>query len=479
MGRSGRLRKILCVNICLAVFLSANLLPQRAAALSANDFRDVKNNWARPAINYVLWHGYMSGVSGTRFDPSGTVSRAQMAQVLYQRAGAPGADLSQNVFKDVKPEKWYAKAAVWCRENRIITGVKPDRFDPNSPVTREQICVMTWNFCSEYLGGTTAGASGEDMAGYTDWPRVSSWAREAVSWAKGSGFMNGTSDTKLTPAGKATREELAQFLYNLDTKVLGLDPDPGGETPPPNTSTVPLADKRGTKLLAHRGGGGTATENTLEAFTRSGERSYYGLECDVQRTKDGQYVIFHDSSLKRMTGMSGSVGDYTLKELQSLPLYETRIDNRVGGKNERLYIPTLQEYLEVCRTYKKQAVIEFTSKLTKPDVYNIIEIVRFEGCLDDAIFISFSMDQLIAARNRLPGQRLMLNCMKQDPSVYIPKLKEYHIDCSCEQQLVKRELIEALHENGLKLGCWTVNEEDTAKRMIFWGVDYIVTDILE
>ena len=104
-GRSVKLRKLIRIDayILLAVFLLTNTLPQRAAALGAYELWDVKFNWARPAVNYALSKGYMAGVSATSFDPTGTVSRAQVAQVLYQKAGAPEVDLSQNVFRDVKP----------------------------------------------------------------------------------------------------------------------------------------------------------------------------------------------------------------------------------------------------------------------------------------------------------------------------------------------------------------------------------------
>lgn len=480
-GRSVKLRKLIRIDayILLAVFLLTNTLPQRAAALGAYELWDVKFNWARPAVNYVLSKGYMAGVSATRFDPTGTVSRAQVAQVLYQKAGAPEVDLSQNVFRDVKPGSWYARAAVWCRENQVIAGVKPDLFAPDAPVTREQVCVMARNFCSEYLGSTLAEASEEEMEGYTDWPKVSSWAREAVCWANKSGFMSGTSENKLTPAGKATREELAQFIYNLDTKVLGLDPGPAEAKPPYNIKTTPLAKKGSTKIIAHRGGGGIATENTIEAFTRSGTRSYYGLECDVQRTRDGQYVVFHDDSLQHLTGMAGAVKDYTLKQLKSFRLYDTRIEKRVGGKNDRLYIPTLREYLKACRLYKKRAVIEFSVNLTAYDVYRIIEIVRSEKYLDKTIFVSFSMDLLIAARGRLPSQPLMLNYLEKSPTHFIPRLRQYHIDFNCAWTRVDRKLVQTMHINNIKLGCWTVNDKKTADKLISWGVDYITTDILE
>lgn len=456
------------------------IIPLPASAAAAYDMWDLKPNWARPAISYALSNGYMSGMGSNHFDPSGTVTRAQLAQVLYNRAGSPETDLSENVFSDVDTSKWYASAVTWCQQKQIISGITPTEFAPDAPVTREQVCAMVRNFYSGYLGNTPEQSPEDEMAQYNDWNRVSDWAKDAVSWAHETGFMSGTSGTTLSPGGRTTREQLAQFLFNFDRNVLSLDVALDEETPLYNISTVPLSGKGKTKIVAHRGGGGIATENTMEAFTRSGVLSYYALECDVQRTKDGEYVVFHDVDMNRMTGVPGGVGSYTLKYLQGMRLFETRTNKRVGDKNENLTIPTLREYLQVCKKYNKRAVVDINQNLGTWDIYRIIDIVRSEKYLDKTIFVSFVLNQLMIIRQQLPNQTLLLNCASYSrPEQYMLLMDLHSIGCNCDFQILTKGLVQRLHNKGLKVGCWTVNDTATAQRMISYGVDFMTTDILE
>lgn len=470
------------ITACLLAFcvFTAAIAPCASGA-GAYDFWDVGFSWARPAVNYVLTKGYMSGVAATRFDPKGTVTRAQLAQVLYRMAGEPAVDTAQSPFEDVSPGAWYAAAAVWCGESGVAQGVREGKFAPNSPVTREQVCTMTMNFYGGYLHRDTELAPIEDMERYKDWQKVSPWAGDAVRWAWASGFMSGTSQTALSPLGRATREQLAQFLLNFDKNVLRLDIDPSaGEDMPYNIKTTPIGNKGRTKIIAHRGGGGIATENTLEAFTRAGAHTYYGMECDVQRTRDGYYVIFHDWDINRMTGDSGSIESHTFNELRRLQLYDTRFEWRVGGKNPRLQIPTLGEYLEVCKRYKKQAIIELKSDIGASDVVKIADIVRNAKYLGSTIFISFSLDQLLTLRSRLPNQTLLMNVGAASIAERnLPMLRANRIGCNFAYNAVDQGVVNRLHSAGLKVGCWTVNDPKIAQKLVGYGVDFITTDILE
>lgn len=211
------MKKMVQIWLCFLLTVLFTLAMPLSAA--AKTFPDVpRKEWFFKPVYYSSEKGYMAG-EGDGFHPDGTVTRAQITQVLYNREGKPAVDLTQNPFTDVR-SGWYVNSVVWSRENGVVLGDTPTSFRPLGFVTREQVCVMAYNYCVKYLGNPSVLASEDFMAKYQDWNKVSGYAKEAIRWAVQTGFMGGTSDTTLDPKARASRKELAQFLMNLD-KVLG------------------------------------------------------------------------------------------------------------------------------------------------------------------------------------------------------------------------------------------------------------------
>lgn len=234
------MKRVLSILLAISLTLCATL---PAGALTAADFTDVPDNWARPAIAYCLEKGLMSGVGNGKFNPGGSVSRAQIAQVLYNRENNPSVDGLANPFTDVGSQ-WFANAVVWCKANGIVNGSSASTFSPNGEVTRQDICVMVYNYYTKHLGKTPEMAEESQMAAtFADWGKVAGYAKNAIRWANQVGFMRGSSGTTLDPAGKATRAQLAQFLRNLET-VLEKEPEP---TASPNPTAEPTASPEPTK----------------------------------------------------------------------------------------------------------------------------------------------------------------------------------------------------------------------------------------
>lgn len=201
-----------------------------ASALTTADFTDIPDNWAKPAISYVLEKGLMTGVGDGKFNPGGTVNRAQIAQVLYNREDSPSIDGLENPFSDVS-DQWFAKAVIWCKNNGVVSGNSATTFNPMGQVTRQDICVMVYNYVTNYLNKTAEMTDETKMSStFTDWDKAAGYAKNALRWANKAGFMSGTSATTLAPTGKATREQLAQFLKNLD-KVLENEKEPEPDNP--------------------------------------------------------------------------------------------------------------------------------------------------------------------------------------------------------------------------------------------------------
>ena len=162
--------------------------------------------WYHEAVDFALWAGLMNGYSDGTFRPGGTVSRAMLAQILYNQAGKP-AVTGGKTFSDVAPGAWYAPAVAWAAQRGIVSGYADGTFRPNSGVTREQLAAMLWR-----SAGSPASSR---VLNFTDADRAGDYALPALRWAVERGVMNGKSGGVLDPQGQATRAQTAQMLKNL------------------------------------------------------------------------------------------------------------------------------------------------------------------------------------------------------------------------------------------------------------------------
>ena len=131
-------------------------------------------------------------------------------------------------------------------------------------------------------------------------------------------------------------------------------------------------DKKSTLVIAHRGLSGIEKENTNSAFVAAGNRSYYGIETDIHKTRDGHFVINHDGDFNRVAGENIVIEDSTLEEIQNIVLFN------VNGEKDRYDLrPTkLENYLSICKKYEKHSVLELKSNFTDEDICKIIEIIK-------------------------------------------------------------------------------------------------------
>lgn len=184
-------------------------------AVEQSGFADVsKNDWFYDAVQDAVDMGLMAGVSANRFDPKGTVTRAMVAQVLYAREGKPAVS-GAAAISDVPANAWFHDAMQWAKAQGVIAGYPDGRMEPNAPVTREQLAVILHSYAQKKGMDVSKTA---DLAGYADASSVSSWAKNAMSWAVGSGLISGRSATTLAPAGSATRAECAVIFTQMFQK---------------------------------------------------------------------------------------------------------------------------------------------------------------------------------------------------------------------------------------------------------------------
>ena len=183
-------------------------------------FTDVTKNWAYPGIQYCVTHGIMGGMGDGTFAPTGTTTRAQIVQILYNLEGTPAVS-GTTPFTDLTAN-WYKPAILWAYQNNVVAGTSPTTFDPEGSVTREQIAVILTQYMFNVLKMERTWTPA-DLSTFPDGAQVSGWAKEAMQDAVALGLINGTKapDDKvyLDPQGSATRQQVATILMNFCQNV--------------------------------------------------------------------------------------------------------------------------------------------------------------------------------------------------------------------------------------------------------------------
>ena len=172
-------------------------------------FTDVKvGSWYYDAVTFVYENGLMQGTSATRFSPDSSLTRAMLAQILYNRAGKPTVK-DKSAFTDVANDAWYADAVIWAFGEGIVSGVGGGKFAPDASITREQLAAMLYR---------AAGSPEvqETTLTFNDASKVSSYAKSAICWAVEEGIVTGKGGNRLDPTGTATRAEVAQMLARFE-----------------------------------------------------------------------------------------------------------------------------------------------------------------------------------------------------------------------------------------------------------------------
>ena len=183
-------------------------------------FSDVTKNWAYPGIQYCVTHGIMGGMGDGTFAPTGTTTRAQIVQILYNLEGTPAVS-GTTPFTDLTAN-WYKPAILWAYQNNVVAGKSPTTFDPEGPVTREQIAVILTQYMFNVLKMNRTWTPA-DLSAFPDGAQVSGWAKEAMQDAVALGLINGTKAPDglvyLDPQGSATRQQVATILMNFCQNV--------------------------------------------------------------------------------------------------------------------------------------------------------------------------------------------------------------------------------------------------------------------
>ena len=182
-------------------------------------FTDVSHSWADDGIQYCVTHQLMSGIGNNLFGPKLTTTRAQIVQILYNLEGEPKVT-GKTPFTDLTND-WYQDAVLWAYQTGVVAGTSSTTFEPDLPVTREQIAVILMEYVTRVLKLERTWTPA-DLSIFPDAGSVSDWAKDAMADAVALGLISGASNggqTYLEPQGSATREQVATILMEFCKNV--------------------------------------------------------------------------------------------------------------------------------------------------------------------------------------------------------------------------------------------------------------------
>ncbi len=211
--------------------------------------------------------------------------------------------------------------------------------------------------------------------------------------------------------------------------------------------------RQGFVVYAHRGASEYCPENTLMSFYMGVRLGANGIETDVQRTKDGILVLFHDDTLERVTGVHDTVADYTYAELRDIYVKEHGLFDR---------IPTLEDFLDRFAFRDITIALELKVEGLERDVY---ELIKRYGAIDKVVVTSFNLDYLVAFKQHAPEVRLGYLTVRCDGEV-VRELTELGFFEICPKgELVTPELVREWHGAGLGVRAWGIFNTDIMKQV--------------
>ncbi|MBQ6065630.1 MAG: hypothetical protein IJK89_02305 [Clostridia bacterium] len=231
------------------------------------------------------------------------------------------------------------------------------------------------------------------------------------------------------------------------------------------------------RMTAHRGYSAVAPENTLPSFRKAGEYGFWGAECDTSPTADGVWVIMHDDTVDRMTDGTGKVNELTYAEIQALT-----VD---AGNNVEQYpdtkVPTLVEYLDVCREFNMHPVIEIKGSAKVEDMDSLAALLSAREEKDRFVIITFESALAAKIKELMPETPVYLLIGGAPAEEFLSGIQFCldngldGIDFAC---VWGKDMINATVDAGLKTMVWTIDDVKTAEQYYKWGVRDFTTNAL-
>ena len=220
------------------------------------------------------------------------------------------------------------------------------------------------------------------------------------------------------------------------------------------------------KVIAHRAGGTDAPENTIKGIETAYEEKAFGSEIDIQRTKDGYYIVNHDTTFERLSHVKKKPQDMTLAEIKELRVQDPNYPDSPQP------IATLEEMLDAAKGKVKLFIELKGSTADIQMAEDTIRLMRERDMLDECVLISLKYDLIAYIEDNYPeietgyltfasfGDTASLKC-------------DY---LGLEEESASSAVITRIHEQNKKVMVWTVNTPDSQKYFLKRNVDAIITD---
>lgn len=334
------MKKFLSLALTLMLVLSSSMATSAANSNSDNAFTDVtKGAWYYNAVNEMVEKGILHGVGNNKFAPSTTTTRAMFAQILFNLTeNKTTNDFGVQRFIDNPKGKWYHKAVQWAGVNAISEGTSPITYSPQSNLTREQAVKLLYVYMTATKNSLGACSGSTDK--FQDAKRISSWAKEAMDWAVGTGIIEGIGNNRLDPRGWLTRAQAAQILRNVYPLIIN-------RTVAVDPSSPDLSAGPADGILREHVGSDVLFTYTLPASLKEN----YLLQTNAGSAAGFPNYTIYDRITKVRTGEGRVFGFWvspkgTVEQAQKL----LKISDVACGGNQYtiyLYTPTDVQFLEM------------------------------------------------------------------------------------------------------------------------------------
>ena len=295
---------LLLISTVLIVTCAASSDKNSENAESMMMFSDVsETDWFYEDVWYVSSKKLMNGTGEDAFSPNEPTTRGMIVTILHRLDGE-GEVSGENSFADVSENAYYHKAVIWAAENKIVSGYSDTAFGPDDFITREQLAAIFYRYASYKEYDISADTTLEQ---YSDFLKVSEYAKDAFKWAVAHKIVSGTSETTLTPQGNASRCQVSAILRRFNKEITG-----------EKTDMPQIPDKKPTAGGSSgggssAGGGATGGGSSSGSGSSSGGSSSGGNVSSGGSTENEQPIVTPepDDNIPRivMNTVSGNAGD--------------------------------------------------------------------------------------------------------------------------------------------------------------------------
>ena len=227
------------------------------------------------------------------------------------------------------------------------------------------------------------------------------------------------------------------------------------------------------RMIAHAGYSAVAPSNTLPAYEAAGKSDFWGAECDIQRTKDGVWILMHNDDVEDMTDGTGKVSELTYDEIMQF-----NVD--VGSNIENypdLKVAKLEDYLDICKKYGLHPVIEIKSNVDPAYMNELAPVLLSRDDRDMFVIISFGREICLRIKELIP----------EIPVYYLigfEDVSQEDIDFAVNNKLdgmdihvfLPDDYVKAVIASGLDVFVWTIDDIDNCERFYKLGVNAITTN---